>query len=65
MFAVFPLEKKNSEAEGCNTALGAFSYWINPAGESLVTLSATFRQSENTQTIEPVNFFFYIFYINY
>jgi len=31
MFVAFPLEKKNSEAAGSNTALGAFKFWINPA----------------------------------
>jgi hypothetical protein len=34
MFVAFPLEKKNSEAGGSNTALGAFNYWGNPAGEN-------------------------------
>jgi hypothetical protein len=31
MFVASPLKKKNSEAIGSNTALGAFKFWINPA----------------------------------
>jgi hypothetical protein len=48
MFVAFPLEKKNSEAGGCNTALGAFNYRGEPSRESLVTLSATSRRRKST-----------------